>query len=225
MDASTALSLLTSRANHVFEEDEAARTRLTKALAIDGAQLDGLMDAALASAGRAKPCHQLMKRVEKHGVREGLAKQREEAMEYLLQWGFSMSTSMVSNAQRIAEQDGLRRFLSTTEGWGIDADETPAEEVTPEHETEPTPEPTPVEIPKATPAQKRTLTAIRDNGVKLQEFRVGRATVAVEQGDRPRLDMVQWVISQGWATTDTSRSLFQGQPVTLTAVGEAILAG
>ncbi|MEU2487077.1 hypothetical protein ABZ593_21020 [Streptomyces sp. NPDC012617] len=225
MDASIALNLITSRAAHVFEEDEAARTRLTKALAIDGAQLDGLMDTVLNSAGRAKPWHQLMKRIEKHGVREGLTKQREEAMECLLQWGFSMSTSMVSNAQRIAEQDGLRRFLSTTEGWEIDADETPAEEVTPEPAPEPTPEPAPVETSTATPAQKRTLAAIRDNGVKLQEFRVGRTNVEVERGDRPRKDMVEWVISQGWATTDTSRSLFQGQPVALTAVGEAILAG
>ncbi|RPK58091.1 hypothetical protein EES44_24475 [Streptomyces sp. ADI96-15] len=221
MDASTILNRLTSRANHAIEEDEAARTRLTKALAVDGAPLDGLMDAVLDSAGRAKPWRQLMKRIEKHGVREGLAKQREEATERLLQWGFSLSTSMVSNAQRIAEQDGLRRFLSTTDGMEISADEAPAEEVT----AEPAPEPAPVEIPKATPAQKRTLAAIRDNGVKLQEFRIGRATVAVESGDRPRLDMVRWVISQGWAKADTSRSLFQGQPVALTTVGEAILAG
>ncbi|MGO4423014.1 hypothetical protein AB4Z54_31010 [Streptomyces sp. MCAF7] len=45
-----------------------------------------------------------------------------------------------------------------------------------------------------------------------------------EAAERPRKDMVEWVISQGWATQDTSRSLFQGQPVTLTDVGEAILA-
>ncbi|MFJ6014496.1 hypothetical protein [Streptomyces sp. NPDC092952] len=221
MEASIALNVLTVRAAHVFEEDEAARTRLAKALEVDGAQVDGFMDTVLATAGRAKPWRELLKRIERHGVREGLAKQREEVTERLLQWGFSMSTSMVSNAQRIAEQDGLRRFLSTTDGMEIDADETPAEGVTPE----PTPEPAPVEIPKPTPAQKRTLIAIRDNGVKLQELRIGRATVEVEHGDRPRKDMVQWVISQGWAKTDTSRSLFQGQPVTLTAVGETILAG
>ncbi|RWZ74878.1 hypothetical protein EQK42_16625 [Streptomyces albidoflavus] len=221
MDASTILNRLTSRANHVLEEDEAARTRLTKALAVDGAPLDGLMDAVIDSAGRAKPWRQLMKRIEKHGVREGLAKQREEATERLLQWGFSMSTSMVSNAQRIAEQDGLRRFLSTTDGMEISADETPAEEVA----AEPAPEPAPVEIPKPTPAQKRTLAAIEGDNIRLQEFTTGSGIkVMSEKAERPRRDMIEWVIAQGWATADTSRSLFQGQPVTLTTVGEAILA-
>ncbi|WP_199570561.1 hypothetical protein [Streptomyces murinus] len=221
MDNATAYRILTARAEDAFHDDSKARARLTDALAIDGAQLDGLMDAALNSAGRAKPWHKLVKRMEIEGPREALTKTREEAVEILLQWGFGMSTSLVSNAQRLAEQDGLRRFLSATDGMEISEDETPA----PAEEPTPEPAPAPMEVPKATPAQKRTLEAIRDNGVKLQEFRVGKATVNVERGDRPRKDMVEWVITQGWAQQDTTRPLFHGQPVTLTAVGEAILAG
>ncbi|MEC3995189.1 hypothetical protein VSR01_17270 [Actinacidiphila sp. DG2A-62] len=220
MNVTTAYRVLTSRAEDVFDQDAKARTRLTNALTVDGASLDGLMDAALVSAGIAKPWRQLMKRIEVHGPIEGLAKQREEAIETLLQWGFGMSTSLVSNAQRLAEQDGLRRFLSATDGMEITEDEPPAEE------PEPTPEPAPapVEVPKVTPAQKRTLEAIRDNGVRLQEFRVAATRVEVERGERPRKDMVEFVIAQGWAKQDTSRPLFHGQPVSLTAVGEAILA-
>lgn len=81
-----------------------------------------------------------------------------------------------------------------------------------------------MKAPKVTAAQKRTLLAIRDNGVTLQEFRVGQTQVSVERGEKPRKDMVEWVISQGWAKQDTSRSLFHGQKVSLTEIGEAILA-
>jgi hypothetical protein len=220
MDATTAHRILTTRAEDVFDQDVKARTRLTDALTIDGATLDGLMDAALVSAGTAKPWHQLMKRMEVHGPAEGLAKQREEAIESLLQWGFGMSTSLVSNAQRLAEQDGLRRFLSATDGMVINEEETPA----PTEEPAPKPAPAPVTVPKVTPAQKRTLEAIRDNGVRLQEFRVAATRVEVARGERPRKDMVEFVIAQGWAQQDTTQSLFTGQLVSLTAVGEAILA-
>lgn len=127
MDASTALKHLVTRADRIFEEAGATRANLADALAIQGAQFDHLMDAVLVAEGKAKPWMHLMKRVDRHGVREGLAKQREECMEALLTYGFSMSTSLITNAARFAEQDGLRRFLDATDT--IEIEEGPAEAI------------------------------------------------------------------------------------------------
>ncbi|WP_434593324.1 hypothetical protein [Streptomyces sp. A5-4] len=126
MDAKIALKRLTTRATSAFEEASSARKSLTEALTAQGAYLDGRIDAVLVAEGKAKPWVELLKRIDRHGVREGLAKQRAESTEVLLQCGFSMSTSPVSNAARMADQDGLRRFLNATDTIEIDADETPA---------------------------------------------------------------------------------------------------
>lgn len=131
MDARTALKRLTSRATYAFDEAATARKRLTDALAFQGAQLDLPMDAVLVAEGNAKPWADLMKRIERHGVREGLAKQRAEALEALLQYGHSMSTSLVTNASRLADQDGLRRFLDGTDRFDIDEDPAPSEAAPP----------------------------------------------------------------------------------------------
>ncbi|MFF4292127.1 hypothetical protein ACFY0N_00555 [Streptomyces vinaceus] len=227
MDATTALKRLTNRANNAFDEDQETRARLRSALTVDGAQLDSLMDAALRTAGKAKPWSDLMKRIERHGVREGLAKQRQEATEALLMYGFSMSTSLVANAARLAEQEGLRRFLGSTDGFEVDEDEAPAEAT--EEAAVPAPQPAPPAepAPKVTKAQRRTLLAIRDTNVKFREFTV-RDGIKVSSDDpdtRPRKDMVEWVISRRWAKADSSTPLLFGQAVTLTDLGRAILAG
>ncbi|MFJ6561941.1 hypothetical protein ACIQMV_19185 [Streptomyces sp. NPDC091412] len=225
MDAKIALQFLNIRANGEFQAAEDARKKLADACAIKGSNLTHLMNTALVADANAKPWADLFVRIERHGVREGLAKMRQKATEALVDFGIALSTSLVTNAERLAEQDGLRRFLSSTNGMDIDEDQAPAEEAAPEVAAQPEPAPAPVEAPRVTPAQKRTLEAIRDNGVKLSEFRVGQTQVSVERGEKPRKDMVMWVIEQGWAQCDTSRSLFTGQRVTLTKAGEAILAG
>ncbi|MEU0627738.1 hypothetical protein [Streptomyces sp. NPDC005989] len=226
MNAEIALSLLNSMAENSFNASEKARQELTKACAVKGfLELAHLMEAVMVADAKAKPWQDLFRRIERHGAREGLAKMREKATEALVSYGIALSTSMVVNAERLAEQDGIRRFLSATGGMDIDEDQAPAEEAGPEAEAQPEPAPAPVEVPKVTPAQRRTLEAIRDNGVKLQEFRVGRTTVEVECGEKPRKDMVLWVIEQRWAKADVSTSLYTGQKVTLTELGKAILAG
>ncbi|MER6632232.1 hypothetical protein ABT301_29130 [Streptomyces sp. NPDC000987] len=224
MDAKIALTLLTTRANSEAAAARKAREELIKGCEVAGSSPDSLMTAVLAADATAKPWTELMLRIERHGVRKGLAKQRQEATETLLGYGIALSTSPVTNAARLHEQDGLRRFLSFTQGMDID-DDVPAEETAPQTEEQPAPAPAPVKTPKATPAQKRTLLAIRDNGVTLREHKIGATSVSVERGEKPRKDMVEWVVSQGWAKQDTTRSLFHGQKVTLTETGEAILAG
>ncbi|MFE4796205.1 hypothetical protein ACFRFL_14075 [Streptomyces sp. NPDC056708] len=229
MNEATALKRLTKRAASAIEESATARKRLTVALAARGAQLDGLMDAVLVADGKVKPWLDLLKRIDRYGVRAGLAKQREEATEALLQYGLCMSTSLVANAARITEQDGLRRFLSATDTFDI-TDE-------PEVTEEPAPAPEPTEAPTSTPvrkaskapspAQLRTLKAIRDLGVTLVQFSAREGIkVQVKVGrERPYRDSVELVIERGWAEVDNSAYLFKGRPVTLTPAGEAFLAG
>ncbi|MEU0181451.1 hypothetical protein ABZ312_09705 [Streptomyces sp. NPDC006207] len=121
MDATTALTKLTARANGAFAKAESARKALTDALTIPGSPVDGLMDAVLAADGQAKPWRELMVRIERHGVRDGLDRQRAEALEALLHYGFSMSTGQVTNAARHHEDMGLRRFINVTDGMDIEA--------------------------------------------------------------------------------------------------------
>ncbi|WP_326814025.1 hypothetical protein [Streptomyces sp. NBC_01763] len=215
MDASTAHKHLITRADRVFEEAAATRANLTDALAIQGAQFDHLMDAVLVAEGKAKPWMHLMKRIDRHGVREGLAKQREECMEALLMYGFSMSTSLVTNAARFAEQDGLRRFLDATDTMEIEG--APAEE---------TPAPTVVTVPQVTAEQKHGLYLIRDTFVKRQGFTAREGWKYVTSVDDARLDtkLGDFLIGHGWAEVDTEATLTEGQPVTLTATGRHILA-
>ncbi|MER6979641.1 hypothetical protein [Streptomyces carpinensis] len=224
MDAKTALRFLEVRATSEAQAAEKARKNLADACAVQRSDLTNLMETAMLADAMAKPWADLMVRIERHGVREGLARMRQKAMTDLVEYGLALSTSLVTNAQRIHEQDGLRRFLSSSD---LDVDEeAPAEEPAPVAEERPAPAPKSVEVPKATPAQKRTLLAIRDTRIELQETRVGHMrVVASRQGAMPRKDMVLWVIEQGWAQQDQSTSLYDGQRVSLTEVGEAILAG
>ncbi|WP_327421775.1 hypothetical protein OG763_14645 [Streptomyces sp. NBC_01230] len=213
MDASTALKHLTTRANHVFEEAAATRKRLTDALMVQGAPLDHLMDAVLVAEGKAKPWMHLMKRIDRHGVRDGLAKQLEECAEALLIYGFSMSTSLVTNAARFAEQEGLRRFLDAA--GTLEIEEEPAE-----------PAPTVVAIPGTTQEQRNALRTIRDVFVKRQGFQAREGWKYVTSVDGVRLDteLGDFLIGHGWAVVDTEATLTEGQSVSLTATGRHILA-
>lgn len=220
MDAATALKHLTYYAEIRIEADEKARTALAAALANTPAtELTTQIERALRSSAIAKPWRQLMQAVERYGVREGLLRQQGEALNALLSYGMGMSTCMVANAARLAEEDGLRRFLGQIDTIEIAEDDAPAPE------PEPTPKPTMTRAAKATPAQKRTLTAIKEAGVVLSERSASEGPrVTVNLGHvAPRRDMVEAVITKGWAARDTSTSLFNGQAVTLTAAGEAIL--
>ncbi|MFI9026337.1 hypothetical protein [Streptomyces sp. NPDC053560] len=227
MDASTALRTLTHRAEMAYTDDEKARTLLAERLGQGAAtDLSQTIDAALVASANAKPWRQLMKRVEAHGVREGLAKQKAEVMEVLLSYGMGMSTSLVANAARLAEQDGQRRFLNAVDTIEVDEVDEAADAEPAKVAEAPVNVAAAVEVPKVTPAQKRTLQAIKTAGVRLQQFRTsGSVCVETAPGhDRPRRDMVEHAIDQKWAQRDTSTSLYRGQAVTLTPLGEAILA-
>lgn len=227
MDASQALAFITARVAATATRAEESRARLIKALEDGGGlHLSGYMEEVLKAEAQFAPWADLLHRIDRHGVRVGLAKQCARVNEALVGHGISMSTSQVTNAARLAEHDGLCRFLGVASGIKVTDDQVVTEEAAPEPEPQPAPAPAPTETPKVTPAQKRTLAAIQTDNIRLQGSITGKSTkVASDKAERPRKDMVEWVISQGWARVDTSCPLYRGQRVTLTAAGEDILAG
>jgi len=124
MDAATALKRLTYYAEIRIEDDEKARRELAAALANEPAtELSAQIESALTASAIAKPWRQLMKRMERYGVRDGLILEQGNAVDSLLSHGMTMSTSPVRTAAWFAEQEGLRRFLSDIDGIEVDEDE------------------------------------------------------------------------------------------------------
>ncbi|MGC0418380.1 hypothetical protein [Embleya sp. AB8] len=226
MDASTALDRATICANLAFTADADARARLTEALAApQNTNLASYMRDVITTAANAQPWHSLLERAEHCGLREALIIERRKATESLLVSGYGMSTCMITNAGRFAEQEGLRRFLSGTEL--IDITETPAPVAEPAPEPAPGPASIPVPPQKVTQAQRRVLQVIAEAGVAIYEGKIGQRRVETRKSGhvRPRMDMVQQAIERGWAVQDRSISLYRGQDVSLTDAGRAILAG
>lgn len=202
--------------------EEAARTRLADSLTNLGQGVDtSLVREAMLKAAIALPYREVIENAVENDIREVLDSMRKRLTRTLLTRAMGSSTCQINNEAARMEIEAAQNFLANTEGLLEHAAE--AEEA--EAAAPAGGEPAPVEIPaKVTPAQRRTLEAIRDNGVKVFETHAGKTWVAAEQGAKPRKDMVEWVIEQGWAKRDTSCSLFDGQAVTLTDLGDAILA-
>ncbi|MFI1956990.1 hypothetical protein ACH46L_03615 [Streptomyces althioticus] len=202
--------------------EEAARTRLADSLTNFAYGVDtSLVREVMLKAAIALPYRAVIENAKNHDIREVIDSMRKRLTRQLLTRSPGGSTCQINNEAARMEIEAAQNFLANTEGLLEHA----AESEETETDAPAGGEPAPVEIPKkVTPAQRRTLEAIRDNGVKVVEAAVGKAYVRVEQGAKPRKDMVEWVIEQGWAKRDTSSSLFDGQAVTLTDLGDAILA-
>ncbi|MFF0206403.1 hypothetical protein [Streptomyces althioticus] len=202
--------------------EEAARTRLAENLMDSDRSVDThLVRDAMLKAAIARPYREVIADAQEGDIREVLGDLRKRLTRNLLTRAMGSSTCQINNEAARMDVEGAQNFLANTEGLLEHA----AESEETETDAPAGGEPAPVETPKkVTPAQRRTLEAIRDNGVELVEAAVGKAYVRVEQGTKPRKDMVEWVIEQGWAKRDTSSSLFDGQVVTLTDLGDAILA-
>ncbi|MER7477385.1 hypothetical protein ABTX60_06980 [Streptomyces sp. NPDC126510] len=222
---------MTATLTQVFESltesftsrEEYARTKLANCLTDLGQAVDtSLIRTAMETAAEALPYKKVLEWAKKAGLREALTDMRRDLTRQLLSRSMSSSTCQIRNEATRMEMEAAQRFLANTDNLLDQFGDAPAEEPAPA--PEPQPAPASADAPKATPAQKRTLEAIRDNGVKLQEPRVGQLRVAVNDGEKPRKDMVLWAIEQGWAVSDHSTPLHIGQPVSLTRTGEAILA-
>ncbi|MFE2424997.1 hypothetical protein [Streptomyces hokutonensis] len=217
----TLTEVFESLAESATTREEGARTKLAKALTDLSQGVDtSLIRTAMDAAAEAVPYRRVLECAEKVGVRAALAGVRRDLTRQLLTRSPGSSTCQIRNEADRMEVEAAQRFLQHTDNLLDRYEDAPSEGAS---EPEAEPAPAPADVPTATPAQKRTLEAIRDNGVAIQELRVGQRRVAVERGERPRRDMVEWVVSQGWAK-QAAGSLYNGQKVTLTAIGEAILA-
>ncbi|MFI0827248.1 hypothetical protein ACH4Q7_22645 [Streptomyces roseolus] len=213
MDTTTALKLITTRTDHALEAAASARARLTAALADHGAHLDSAMSAVLTAEAMAAPWSKLTRRIDRLGVREGLATLRKEATETLLGGGISLSTDLVTNAARHAEHEGLRRFLSATEHFEIEENPTPAE-------------PAPATATNIPREEKNGLYVIRDTFVQRKGYkaREGWRYVTSVAGITLSTALGDLLIGRGWAEVDDTVDLLVGQAVRLTAAGRHILA-
>ncbi|MGW4731804.1 hypothetical protein ACWEQC_22020 [Streptomyces shenzhenensis] len=222
--AATLAEVFESLSESYTTREENARTKLAKCLTDSSQGVDtSLIRTAMDVAAEALPYRRVLEYAEKVGIREALADVRKDLARQLLTRSAGSSTCQIRNEAARMEVEAAQRFLANTDNLLDCFGDTPSEETA--EQAEPEPAPAPVDVPKVTPAQKRTLTAIRDNSIRLQEFAIGRGVkVMSEAAERPRKDMIEWVINKGWAKQDTSRSLFQGQPVSLTETGEAILS-
>ncbi|MFE3033037.1 hypothetical protein ACFXKY_15505 [Streptomyces canus] len=222
--AVTLAEVFESLAETYTTREENARTKLAKCLADLTQGVDtSLIRTAMDTAAEAVPYRRVLEYAEKAGLREALADVRKELTRQLLTRYAGSSTCQIRNEAARMEVEAAQRFLENTDNLLDRYEDAPSEGVGEQAEAEPVPAPAPADVPTATPTQRRTLEAIRDNGVVIQEPRVGQRRVTAERGERPRRDMVEWVVAQGWAKR-AATSLFRGQAVTLTAIGEAILA-
>ncbi|MBT3167992.1 hypothetical protein HTV80_33625 [Streptomyces sp. Vc74B-19] len=209
--------------------EEAARTRLADSLTNFAYGVDtSLVREAMLKAAIAVPYRAVIENAKNHDIREVIDSMRTRLARQLLTRSTGGSTCQINNEAARMEIEAAQNFLANTEGLlehAAEAEEAAKETGAREANAPAGGEPAPIEVPKkVTPAQRRALEAIRDNGVMLVELRAGRMQVLVKSGDKPRKDMVEWVIQQGWAKRDTSSSLYEGQVVTLTDLGVAILA-
>ncbi|MFI1703013.1 hypothetical protein [Streptomyces griseoruber] len=222
--AATLAEVFESLSESYTTREENARTKLAKCLTDSGQGVDtSLIRTAMDAAADAVPYRRVLEYAEKAGVRVALTDVRKDLTRQLLTRSAGSSTCQIRNEAARMEVEAAQRFLQNTDNLLDHFEDAPREETAEQAEAEAEPAPAPVDVPTATPAQKRTLEAIRDNGVAIQELRVGQRRVTVERGERPRRDMVEWVVGQGWAK-QAATSLYDGQAATLTDIGEAILA-
>ncbi|MFJ3249107.1 hypothetical protein [Streptomyces sp. NPDC086782] len=88
----------------------------------------------------------------------------------------------------------------------------------------PAPQPAkPVPASRPTSAQLKALALIAQGGVQRSQFTLKDPIRIGSRNGTIYADTFEVLSRQGWATADYSRSLFKGQPVSLTAAGEADL--
>ncbi|MEH0579067.1 MULTISPECIES: hypothetical protein [Streptomyces] len=213
-------------ASHWIKAEAAARKKSAENM-LDGTKSvdTHLMREAMKASAWALPYRTVLENAETAGIHEALRDMRNGLTRQLLTRAPGSSTCQIRNESARLEIEAAQDFLGNTDRL-LDDDETPAEEPAPAVEPQPEPAPSPAKAPKATPAQKRTLAAIRDNGVTLRwsgHSLKSRTMVHVERGDCPRVDMVEWAISQGWARWTSDAPMSKGRGVALTETGEAIL--
>ncbi|MER6367382.1 hypothetical protein ABT255_03205 [Streptomyces mirabilis] len=213
------IEILTNLAGTRIEAEDKAR----KALAAEAADMTkGLTSYSIRSAmektADAMPWRLLM---EDQGDGEQIKvflKLRKRLTSQLICTTSSTSSCTIVNEQDRLKWDGVRRFLQDTDYLvsALEAAEEPA----------PAPEPElakPVQGRRPTPAQRKALELIAQGGVTRSQFSLrGRERISSDNGTICA-DTFDVLLREGWATLDSSKSLFQGQPIGLAEAGRAHL--
>ncbi|MFI1956989.1 hypothetical protein ACH46L_03610 [Streptomyces althioticus] len=199
--------------------EDAARARLAECMTDFGRGVDtSLVREAMLKAAIARPYREVLEVALDTGIREAIDRTRKSLARTLLTRAPGSSTCQINNEAARMEIEGAQNFLANTEGLLEHAAEAEADAPAGG-------DPEPVDVPKIGPVERRTLEAIRDNGAAFWKNRAGGFELWVERGYKPRKDMVEWAVSEGYAERDTTAGgLLTGQAVTLTDLGHDVLA-
>ncbi|MEU5834505.1 hypothetical protein ABZ820_12645 [Streptomyces diacarni] len=117
MSAESITAAVKEQANRVIAHERTARLRLAEAATNTDVELTSSDYAnAMEAAAKAAPWKDLLAVAEKKGMRDALASVRSRATKHLIQYGETQSTSVVTNEIERCKREGLRTFLSNTEG-------------------------------------------------------------------------------------------------------------
>ncbi|CAL9611417.1 hypothetical protein SUDANB1_05634 [Streptomyces sp. enrichment culture] len=229
MSAKTYTEGVTYMARMYVDNETAARKALAEDLTSDHAFSISRIEEVMRAAATAKPWRTVLRLIEERDktVAQAIAAVRKNAVETLLTYGESRSTSDIRNEEERVNREGLRSFLSRTEGVieniaeAEAAEQAKAEEEPAAAEEAPAaPRPT---GKKPSPAQLAALRVIKTGHVVIRELGFGRPAAFGPHG-RENLRVIKGVIAAGWAEQDASTSLYSGQKVVLTEAGAAHLA-
>ncbi|MFF0206404.1 hypothetical protein [Streptomyces althioticus] len=208
-----------SLADPKLRAENDARARLAECMTDFGQGVDThLVREAMLKAAIARPYREVLKVALNAGIREAIHRTRESLARNLLTRAPGSSTCQINNEAARMETEAAQDFLANTEGLLERAAESEADAPAGD-------DPEPIDAAEIGPAERGTLVAIRDNGAAFWKNRAGGFELWVERGSKPRKDMVEWAVSEGYAERDTAADgLLTGQVVTLTDLGHDILA-
>ncbi|MBT3167991.1 hypothetical protein HTV80_33620 [Streptomyces sp. Vc74B-19] len=201
--------------------EDAARARLAECMRDFGRGVDtSLVREAMLKAAIARPYREVTETALDTGTREAIDRMRKSLARQLLTRAPGGSTCQINNEATRMEIEAAQNFLANAEGLLEYAAETEEAEA----DAPAGGDPAPADAAKIGPVERRTLEAIRDNGTAFWKNRAGGFELWVERGYKPRKDMIEWAVSEGYAERDTTADgLLTGQAVTLTDLGHDVL--
>ena len=219
----TYAEIVRQTAAQVIAEEAKARADFAAELAGEFEVRTSSFETVLEAAGRAKPWRKVLRIAETRTLAEALTSVREGALEALVEFSETQSTSPLRNEQERTEREGLRRFLRRS-ARAVErlereaaAEEAPAEAPAAVEET-----PAKATGRKPSTAQRAVLERIRTGGVVLHNRLSGQTATGPTGGEKVRV--VQACVRHGWAVA-TGTVMDGVRPLELTDQGRAVLAG
>lgn len=212
------VDILTTLAGSRIESEGKARNALAaEAADMTKALTPYVIREAMQAAADAMPYRILIEDQSDSDPAKVFLKLRRVLTRQLIKATSSTSTCEIANIEDRLKWDGVRRFLQDT-AYLVDALNIP-------EGSAPTPEPAkPVPARRPTAAQRKALELIAAGGVRRTQFGLSNRERIRSEGGVIYADTFEVLLRERWAELDTSKSLFQGQPVSLTDAGRAHLS-